>query len=1366
MIVARTSTVIPFGDEKRNQARDSRTLAGFRDTPAYVLLGDPGSGKTTAFETEKEALGADACLISARDLLALDAEMHAEWRNRTLFIDGLDEVRAGAADARTPFDSIRNRLETLRRPRFRLSCREADWLGENDWQHLTTVSKDNSVVVLRLDPLTELDIVRILEGKGVEYPQAFMENARERRIDGLLQNPLTLELLATVIARSGQWPESRLQTFEEACLHLVREHNREHKAVKRPLNLQRLLEAAGRLCAVQLISGIEGYTQGQGDPDTDCPSLEEIQFENPELLQSVLSTKLFKADSGSFSRFAPIHRHVAEFLGARYLARLIEDGLPARRVLSLITGEDGIVVTGLRSLSAWLAAYCKSARSELIIRDPVGVGLYGDIRGFSFDEKRALLNALHSEVSRLGSIQLAAAFGPLATPDMEPALRNVLANASRDNEHQTFVSFVLRFLREGSPMRGLSGLLLEIVRDETRWPRVNMSALNAFIHCEEETTVSYELKMLLKDIQDGIVADPDNELLGILLWHLYPQELTPNEVWSYVRSTSDQSRLIGYYKLFWMTGLNEKSTDQQVVELLHALCEPRSGLNSDPVKVHLHEDFPLRLLARGLHVHGDQLDSQHLYDWLDAGLSGDFDNKEALGEIRAWLTTRAEIQKQVIIEGLKRCPQSDDFRYRAFNVHKRLYGADPPLDLGRWCLNQAVEMTGANPMAAEHLLEVAWRSYTEGRGNKGLSLELLKEHSRNHIALMSVYLDQLGVPGSNPRGDRVEDRDGRKARYIDQRRRQENKWFEFVRSNETALRENRAAPVLLHEIARTYFGNFLSFNADDAPKAIQKRLRGDHDLIDAALEGLRGAIKRDDIPNLQEIIGIREKGRMHALCWPFLAGMAEAEREATVDLSQWDKERIRTAITFYFCIPHGEYRPEWYEWLLKRLPQVVADVQVQFAVSELRNGRHSIYKLWELAHDPAHAVVARVASMRLLRSFPTRCNTEQINALDDLLWAALRYADRTLLCELIDRKLATKSMGVSQRVHWLAVASIVSPETYTEHLIDYVEGQENRIRQFVGFLPDVISHAGGSLSDINLGVRVLEVFVRLIGGYVGPHQRWDDESDDDKGGRVGPEMQSAWLANSLIQRLARTSGDSASVALDRLLENNTLSAWHDVLSRARDFQRVIQRDASYNHPEIHDVCRTLDNGNPANAADLAALVTDHLHEIARNIHDGSTSDWRQYWENPSDEETRKPKHEELCRDALLSDLKYKLAPLPIDAQPEGRYADDKRADIRLCFEDFNVPVEIKKNEHPDLWSAIKTQLIAKYTRDPGAAGHGIYLVFWFGKAHTRFHPSGRRPETPDELQKQLKATLSEEETLRISVRVINVSGEDADWREN
>ena len=57
----------PGGDEDRHAARgrQSRPLEEFRDTPAYVLLGDPGAGKTTAFESECEALGEEACKITA-----------------------------------------------------------------------------------------------------------------------------------------------------------------------------------------------------------------------------------------------------------------------------------------------------------------------------------------------------------------------------------------------------------------------------------------------------------------------------------------------------------------------------------------------------------------------------------------------------------------------------------------------------------------------------------------------------------------------------------------------------------------------------------------------------------------------------------------------------------------------------------------------------------------------------------------------------------------------------------------------------------------------------------------------------------------------------------------------------------------------------------------------------------------------------------------------------------------------------------------------------------------------------------------------------------------------------------------------------
>jgi hypothetical protein len=87
-------------------------LSAHRDDSAYVLLGDPGAGKSTAFKCEYEALGGErAHLISARDFLTLAPR--TEWGDKTLFIDGLDEVRTGSSDARTPFDAIRARLDAL-----------------------------------------------------------------------------------------------------------------------------------------------------------------------------------------------------------------------------------------------------------------------------------------------------------------------------------------------------------------------------------------------------------------------------------------------------------------------------------------------------------------------------------------------------------------------------------------------------------------------------------------------------------------------------------------------------------------------------------------------------------------------------------------------------------------------------------------------------------------------------------------------------------------------------------------------------------------------------------------------------------------------------------------------------------------------------------------------------------------------------------------------------------------------------------------------------------------------------------------------------------------------------------------------------
>lgn len=91
---------------------------------------------------------------------------------------------------------------------------------------------------------------------------------------------------------------------------------------------------------------------------------------------------------------------------------------------------------------------------------------------------------------------------------------------------------------------------------------------------------------------------------------------------------------------------------------------------------------------------------------------------------------------------------------------------------------------------------------------------------------------------------------------------------------------------------------------------------------------------------------------------------------------------------------------------------------------------------------------------------------------------------------------------------------------------------------------------------------------------------------------------------------------------------------------------------------------------------------------------------------------------------------------------------------------FSVPVEAKVESYrkgkETVWSAIRTQLVDRYSRFPTAKGHGIYVVFWFGGTTLPPSPIGVAPKTPAELEAQLRATLAPEDSC-IEIVVIDCS---------
>ena len=894
----------------------------------------------------------------------------------------------------------------------------------------------------------------------------------------------------------------------------------------------------------------------------------------------------------------------------------------------------------------------------------------------------------------------------------------------------------------------LAGDLLSLVYDDTWSSHVKDLALRAFLHHstdgDEKTN---RLKTLLADVHAGVIPDPDEEIRGLLLGVLFPQDVAPSEVWGYL--TAPDTDAIGRCWGFWAHQIPDESTDEEVIELLDGLRQRFSDLR--PALAMRWEVWrtPMRLLARALDLRGGTTDTKRLYDWLGVGIVSprqDSAVSDEASHIRSWLEGHPEIQKAVFAEGVDRCAESDGPGIDASEVWDRLYGSTLPADFGLWCLNQAVGAT--DERVGRYYLERVFSAIYGRSADDGLSLEVLIEGASAHPILSSIFSD-LGVCHLDGGYARRRERKANKERREDERLQRQRRWIDYVRSHEDALRSNRGAPHLLHQIAAAYFGAMPEAEGADPVARLGSVFLNDGRLIATALDALRRAIRRDDLPDPTEIIRLREQNQEHYLALPVRAGLAESERVASDGLRGLDDRQIRIALAFHYSGVSDE-ESTWYRRLLSSHTQLVAEVLVLSAKAEIRNRRSHISGLPELASGGDQAVVARIVSPALLRAFPIRCASRQMGGMRHLLWSALQHSDTDSFRSLIRQKLSRKSMDVGQRASWLMAGLIVSPETWLRALDEFAEGGERRVRHIAEFLN---YHPSLSFPIDRLETQALRLLIRLVGRVYTP----------SASGIHTPAMEASDRVGWMIQRLAESPTEETGAALEVLASETKLSRWRPYLLRARDDQRVVRRDAVYRHPDVEQICRTLDGGAPANPADLAALVTDRLGELGDRIRDGNTDDWRQYWNEDRHGRPREPKHEESCRDALLSDLRQCL-PDELDAQPEGHYANDKRADIRISCRDFQIPVEIKKNSHPKLWSAMRDQLMAQYTRDPATDGYGIYLVLWFGEVdghRTPPPPSSVRPDSPEALKARLEEALTPEEARKISVCVIDVSATSA-----
>src|SRR5262249_49876035 len=132
---------------------------------------------------------------------------------------------------------------------------------------------------------------------------------------------------------AGALPNSRAQLLDRACRVMLKEENPRHSDAP---HVQRgdddLLLAVGAMCATQLICDRIGIFIGAfaKTPEGFVHVAEITKLPFGQDASDALKTRLFQAEGEG--RFTHVHRVVAEYLGAKWLARCFDVGLSERRI--------------------------------------------------------------------------------------------------------------------------------------------------------------------------------------------------------------------------------------------------------------------------------------------------------------------------------------------------------------------------------------------------------------------------------------------------------------------------------------------------------------------------------------------------------------------------------------------------------------------------------------------------------------------------------------------------------------------------------------------------------------------------------------------------------------------------------------------------------------------------------------------------------------------------------------------------------------------------------------------------------------------------------------------------------------------------
>jgi hypothetical protein len=396
--------------------------------PCLVLLGEPGIGKTFAFQsarrhTEKArpsasvlfrnlgTYGDESRLIED----VFESPEFAAWSagggELHVFLDSFDECLLRVDTVAALLADRLKRMGPVDGLFFRIASRTAEWRASLE-EAMSQKWGQERMKVYELAPLTKRQ-VEIAAEANTHEASAFLQEVIEREVVSFAIKPLTLELLLrTWQTGGGRLPLTQREIYARGCLELCSESNpeRDTPRLRHEFAAEHLLAVASQIAAVTVFckrSATWIGTKPSHKLETDATRSELARGSvvvashesnvSDKSVRETLDTGLFTARGPD--RLGWAHQTYAEYLAARYVC---EQRFTAKQILDLIVhpdDPDGGVVPQLQEVAAWIASDNKVVFQHLLDSEPELL-LRSDIAVADCAVKSKLVEALLSAMGK------------------------------------------------------------------------------------------------------------------------------------------------------------------------------------------------------------------------------------------------------------------------------------------------------------------------------------------------------------------------------------------------------------------------------------------------------------------------------------------------------------------------------------------------------------------------------------------------------------------------------------------------------------------------------------------------------------------------------------------------------------------------------------------------------------------------------------------------------------------------------------------------------------------------------------------------------------------------------------------------------